>query len=37
MNPANDMDENLSKVLKDYGKLRGTKKLKFHLMDCWAQ
>lgn len=24
--PANDMDEDLSKVPKDYGKLRGTKK-----------
>ena len=35
--PADDTDEDLSKVLEDYGKSKNTKKLNLRLKECWAQ
>lgn len=35
--PADDTDEDLSKVLEDYSKLGGTKKLQLCLTDFWAR
>jgi hypothetical protein len=34
--PANDIDEDLSKVPEDYGKPENTKKLRLWLKDHWA-
>jgi hypothetical protein len=35
--PADDTDEDLSKVLEDYGRLNNTWKLNLQLKDQWAQ
>lgn len=35
--PANDTDEDLSKVPEDYGRLNNTQKLNLQLKDRWAQ
>lgn len=35
--PADDTDEDLSKVPEDYGRSTHTKKLKFRLKDRWAR
>jgi hypothetical protein len=35
--PADDTDEDLSKVPEDYGKSKNNKKLKTRLQDCWAR
>jgi hypothetical protein len=35
--PANDTDEDLSKVPEDYGKPENTKKLRLRLKDRWAR
>ena len=35
--PADDTDEDLSKVPEDYGKSKNTKKLNLRLKECWAR
>jgi hypothetical protein len=35
--PADDTDEDLSKVPEDYGRLNNTRKLNLWLKDRWAQ
>ena len=35
--PADDTDEDLSKVLEDYGKSKNTKKLNLQLKEHWAR
>jgi hypothetical protein len=35
--PADNTDEDLSKVPEDYGRSNNTQKLNLQLKDCWAQ